>query len=314
MSRQLPLNPHIDVLKKQAKSLLADHQSGSAEALARVAAVEYQPSNGSGAFSLRDAQQVLAREYDFSSWQSLAERVRGDQQDWAVGRFDFFGKLAADLAAAHQAGDASSFGVLGERMRPAGAEEADALDAARASIASLSACDDWTELGAKAHEAIEQRTIDRVQLKELERIHEEFAARVPERFGGSADVAFVDYTTICEFDISIGRPSHSFRCSVDGLEGPFAVDVGPRLAASGDDGGEGAVRLLVNDLTHHLEPIVPAGNPSVQPVSDPFALDVARLYELCVLVAFEVEAEPGGLLSVCYPEPSITGLLAAIRG
>ena len=61
-----------DILKKQAKALLSDHQVGQTEAVDRVSAVVADlPSGAAQAFSLRHAQQFW-REYGFSSRQALA--------------------------------------------------------------------------------------------------------------------------------------------------------------------------------------------------------------------------------------------------
>ena len=308
MSRQLPSQPHIDVVKKQAKALLSDHQAGQAEAVGRVSAVVADlPPGAIQAFSLRHAQQVLAREYGFSSWQAMADHIRDSSgEDWAIDRFDFYRSLAGDLADSYGAGDTSTYGILGEEMGRRMRAGGDALEEARAAISWLAGCQDWAELGRKAHATIEGRGIVREQLSALERQHEEFVPQVAARLGAPAHVAFVDYTTVCEFVISIGRPSHSFRCTAEGVDGPFVIDVGLRLADGMADGGAGVVAQLLGDLPSLWPPVPATQNPSLQAFSDPFAIRAGRLYDTCVLVAYEVETEAGGVLLLCYPEPSIT--------
>lgn len=315
MSRQLPPNPHLDVLRKQAKTLLSDHQSGEAEAVNRVSAViDELPPVATQNFSLRQAQQVLAREYGFSSWQALADRVQGASgDDWAVDRYVFYQNLATDLADSYRVGNTSTYGVLGDemtrRMHPGG----EALTEARGAISWLAGCLDWAELGRAARGAIDGGGIDRELFSALEHMHDGFAERIAERVGASARVAFVDYTTVCEFLISLGRPSRSFRCSAQGVEGSFVIDLGPQLAQGLADDGAGVAEHLLADLMSLWRPMLATQNPSMQAFSDPFALQAGRLYDTCVLLAYDIEGDANGLLRLCYPEPSIASLLTALR-
>jgi hypothetical protein len=81
MRRELPENPSLDHLKKQAKDLLDAHQRGDAEALARIrAAVPSFAGMGDeeiarAPFALHDAQSAIAREYGLKSWSELREEV-----------------------------------------------------------------------------------------------------------------------------------------------------------------------------------------------------------------------------------------------
>ncbi|MGC2241216.1 MAG: hypothetical protein WA726_10295 [Acidimicrobiia bacterium] len=80
--RQLPANPNITQLKKQAKDLKDAVAALDAAAIERVLASH--PSHSSGAefdpaaFTLRDAQATLAREYGFDGWNRLNTHV-GEQ-------------------------------------------------------------------------------------------------------------------------------------------------------------------------------------------------------------------------------------------
>src|ERR1700693_430285 len=80
MKKQLPSQPSLEQLKKQAKDLHKLHASGDAEALHRIAESHPQPRKTE--FSLADAQLVVAREYGFESWPKLKTHVeaviRGD--------------------------------------------------------------------------------------------------------------------------------------------------------------------------------------------------------------------------------------------
>ena len=81
MSKQLPLRPDIDQLKKQAKELLKAHQTASPSAVEAIK--EYFPrlSDSSEAeilraeFTLQNAQHVVAREYGFAGWTELSAAI-----------------------------------------------------------------------------------------------------------------------------------------------------------------------------------------------------------------------------------------------
>ena len=81
VSRELPLQPHLDVPKREARTLLAAFQAGEVDALGRVRNRHprfQDPDDDARAkspFKLADAQLVVAREYGFSSWPELKRRV-----------------------------------------------------------------------------------------------------------------------------------------------------------------------------------------------------------------------------------------------
>ncbi|TPI22565.1 hypothetical protein [Mesorhizobium sp. B4-1-1] len=78
---QLPNRPNLDMLKKQAKELLAACRRGDATALARfreaLPAAMGKDDAAIGALGLRlhDAQSCLAREYGFPSWTEMSRFV-----------------------------------------------------------------------------------------------------------------------------------------------------------------------------------------------------------------------------------------------
>ncbi|MDP9042824.1 MAG: ankyrin repeat domain-containing protein [Bacteroidota bacterium] len=83
VSRGLPAQPHPDVPKKQARQLLQQCKSKSTEALNRVR--RHHPrfhkatdDDISVLLKLSDAQLVIAREYGFSSWTQLKQRITGN--------------------------------------------------------------------------------------------------------------------------------------------------------------------------------------------------------------------------------------------
>jgi ankyrin repeat protein len=81
MSKSLPPNPNLDYDKKQARALLKAVQARDAAAIERARAVHPRWENNPdasalpAAFTLSDAQLVIAREYGFSSWPKLKHRI-----------------------------------------------------------------------------------------------------------------------------------------------------------------------------------------------------------------------------------------------
>ena len=81
MARQLPPNPSLEQLKKQAKSLLKRQQAADPEALTRIR--ENHPrwrklseQQAASPLALADAQLVIASEYGFASWAKLQSHVK----------------------------------------------------------------------------------------------------------------------------------------------------------------------------------------------------------------------------------------------
>jgi hypothetical protein len=81
VSRGLPAKPHLDIPKREARELLNAWKARSPEALERIRRrhPRFQDANDSAIstakFLLNDAQLVLAREYGFSNWAQLKERI-----------------------------------------------------------------------------------------------------------------------------------------------------------------------------------------------------------------------------------------------
>lgn len=79
--KDLPQRPHLDHLKKQAKSLLDAYRHGDAAAFARLrdalpaAAGRDDDAIAAMALRLADAQSCVAREYGFASWTQLKHYV-----------------------------------------------------------------------------------------------------------------------------------------------------------------------------------------------------------------------------------------------
>ena len=81
VSRDLPRNPHLDIPKRQARELLRQWKADDSEALDRIRRRHprfHAADNAAilaGPFRLSDAQLVIAREYGFSHWAELKERI-----------------------------------------------------------------------------------------------------------------------------------------------------------------------------------------------------------------------------------------------
>src|SRR5258706_16430097 len=83
VERRLPERPHLDVPKREARELLKQWRGRLPEALDRIRRHpkfhEADPAAISAAkFLLNDAQLVVAREFGFSNWAELKERIDGN--------------------------------------------------------------------------------------------------------------------------------------------------------------------------------------------------------------------------------------------
>jgi len=108
-TRRLPSQPNIEQLRKQAKELLEEYRGGRPDAAAEINRFERDPDPA--AFSLSDAQRVLARAYGYESWPKLKAFVDGAN--------------VQSLAAAVQAGDlAKARTLLGARPELVGMDMA----------------------------------------------------------------------------------------------------------------------------------------------------------------------------------------------
>src|SRR4051794_11750119 len=84
VERRLPEEPHLDVPKREARELLKDWRAGVPDAVDRIRRRHPKFREGDSAgisatrFLLSDAQLVVAREYGFSTWAELKERIDGN--------------------------------------------------------------------------------------------------------------------------------------------------------------------------------------------------------------------------------------------
>ncbi|MDA0335336.1 MAG: hypothetical protein O2782_09245 [bacterium] len=343
MSRQLPAQPNLEVLRKQARQLLNEHAADHSEAVARVRAVSADlPSAAAKSSTLRQAQQVLAREYGFANWQALLNHVEGDAGFSAHG--DFYSRLASDLVDAQRGGHLQSFGQLGRQFAdrranlPAspggvdGGDEAEiAIEHARQTIAENNGFDSWQGMARAANECHRTNLLTKEQLAGLERLHVEFARSVGARFAAvtgdpsiEGKISFLDLTTYGWILRSLSSPSCSFVGSMDGFEGDILCDIGPNLAtglvaADIADREQQLSRLaedIYRDLTQAWQPVAALQATRIVPHTDPFSMHIVPICEICVLVAIEMTASADGaglpgLLSLCFPVPAIAAAVDA---
>lgn len=83
VSRGLPAQPHLDVPKQQARELLQQCKAGSIDAIDRVRRRHPKFHNADDEaictrLKLSGAQLVIAKEYGFTSWTQLKERITGN--------------------------------------------------------------------------------------------------------------------------------------------------------------------------------------------------------------------------------------------
>lgn len=121
MAKSLPARPHLDHLRRQAKSLLASLAAGDADAIATLQ--EFLPaargmSSGqvrSAGFRLADAQSAVARKSGFAGWPQLSRHVellRALEGSWSFERLEIDGTVLP--AAAMQS---SRLLIDGDRFR-----------------------------------------------------------------------------------------------------------------------------------------------------------------------------------------------------
>ena len=342
MSRQLPPQPHLDVLKKQARQLLTDHQAGDSEAVERVQAVLADlPPSAAEAFTLRHAQQVLAREYGFTSWQALVDHVGRPGGEAPPALPVHYDQLARDLVDALDGGRLQSFGRLGEEFRDhvtaaAAAGSADgehaeqALEQARLAVAAHNGCDSWEGLAGKVQAAAHGALMDLPQLRGFEHMHDELAALLATRFASilgpdqpaQARIAFTDQTSYGEFVLSQSVPACVFRLTPDGLGGDLVLSLGPALvngllaAAQGDRSAqlEELGRGMAQDLEAVWNPVTDLAVRPPELHTDRFAIQAVPMCEIGVLIAVEARTEatvdePLGLVEVFYPSSAIRGVM-----
>jgi hypothetical protein len=101
MTKPLPPNSNLEFDRKQAKALLKAYRAQLPEAVQRVKSFHprlqhsFEQQIPPEAFSLSDAQLVIAREYGFSSWPQLKHRI----ESLRAGLVDAFEQFANALQA-----------------------------------------------------------------------------------------------------------------------------------------------------------------------------------------------------------------------
>jgi hypothetical protein len=150
--QQLPANPNITQLKRQAKELKRAVSAGDSSALQRVRLSH--PSFSAGAevvpddFTLKDAQVTIAREFGFDGWQELSNHV---------------GELMVEERDLHR-----WFGVQlnNDTWRTIEDESLDAhipeLDKERVLYAAYASAYHWRNVGSEANFARAEHLISRV--------------------------------------------------------------------------------------------------------------------------------------------------------
>ena len=90
MSKQLPAQPNLEQLKKQAKDLRKAYQQADPKAMQRIKDHHPRLSSASDSaispvdFSLQEAQLILAREFGFPSWSKLVAGVTSSEPHSAL--------------------------------------------------------------------------------------------------------------------------------------------------------------------------------------------------------------------------------------
>ena len=99
--RRLPVRPDLEQLKRQAKELLRDLHAGDANAIAELRERHPDSIDPSGA-RLADAQLVLARSYQASSWTRLLRAVELAEAIWRDDAEEVRTLVTRDAALLHE--------------------------------------------------------------------------------------------------------------------------------------------------------------------------------------------------------------------
>jgi hypothetical protein len=140
-----------------------------------------------------------------------------------------------------------------------------------------------------------------------------------------AEIAFTDQTSYGEFVISMSVPTYLFRFAVDGLASDLVVSLGTPLvegllATGQGDRGSRLADLgagLARDLESIWNPLTKFSVDQIEPHTDPFAVGAVPMYEVGVLIAFQVtanttEGELSSLFAIFYPGSASRGVLDSL--
>ncbi len=179
------------------------------------------------------------------------------------------------------------------------------------------------------------------QLRDLELLHESFAKALAVNFTNAEGVdqrvdvkkAFSDQTSYGEFVYSLINHTCSFSMDVDGMGGKVVLDLASPLLqglvkvsprSQGDAYAEDEIKRmqylgerLARDFEKTWAPVKKVVVRSVQLHTDPYELHAVAMPEIIGLLAFSVDGRSpdtgfGGLMSLCYPLPTLAAVLPAL--
>lgn len=340
MSKQLPPNPHLDSLKKQARQLLNAFQAEEPKAFERIEqALPDLPPSAREVFTLRQAQQVLAHEYGFSSWQKLAQHV-GRPKDESEGPsfLERCERMAPALIAQLQAGNCPQIVGKIQRFFPRyeNCSEGEiktsfSAEQAQVIVASEYGFDSWDALVANAdkYQYTNSPLMQKEHLVGLEKMHSALLETWAASLASTCDMvqqvsvkpAFTDQTTYWEFAHSLNHSSCVFAVEVNGMDGRIVGAIGPNTVVGllGLEIGTGEIvadadMQRMQPIVEHLasaveslwQPLKSISVRSVQLYADAFAPHATAMHEVIGLLAFEVktkgpQGESSGVVELCYP-------------
>lgn len=170
MSSQLPPNPNLIYLKKQAKTLLRQIKAGEPAAVERCRQSHPHGEN-LPAPRLSDAQLILAREYGFASWPRLKhfiEGVRGRPLHRAFETdIEYYEGRAFGLHSVYQTGQERALNLI-RRSHPGFARASDetikaadfTMDDARLVLAREHGFADWAALAAHVERLAQGKVVE----------------------------------------------------------------------------------------------------------------------------------------------------------
>ncbi len=270
------------------------------------------------AWTAASAQQVVAHEYGYSSWQALTADATPDRAAsvrWTE-RHRHYETLVDELVAPCRAGDDERFGSLGRRLRERlerlpGEPGVDAdTQAACQVVAQANGCETWAALNIEVLAAAAVFPVaDRPQLDAFERAHnrlgpllaEGLSTRVAPGASLAVDTAFVDVTSYGELLLSLISEAQLMRLRAQGIAGELAIGVGSWVPTLVEQAGSHPERLavcerLLTEATAHFLSELGGGRAEVvEGQAHPLnGLAMAPMFEMGVLIAQEVCATTAG--------------------
>lgn len=211
VSRRLPEGPHLDVPRREARELLEACRKNDPDALERIRRrhPKFKDTPDDAAIhahcKLSDAQLVIAREYGFSTWAMLKQRIGADSATSALREAIWADDRAAVAAILRGKPELLHIPVLSGNWGPPMSHAAN--------LGRIEIVQDCAELGARDHQHAFDRAVLQGQVECARWLHEHGAKIEPGIIMGACETLNADGI-----------------CFLAELNAPFTDTAGNRLA------------------------------------------------------------------------------------